>query len=159
MIKAGQLLPKVVLFRMGASGPESFDTEEWCRGSRIVLFSLPGAFTPTCSTHHLPGYIERADEIRACGVDIIACLSVNDSYVMDAWGKDQEVGDQVQMLADGNGTFTRATGLDIDLSKTGLGVRSARYSMVIQDQFVTHLNLDSPGQFEVSDATTILNLL
>ena len=89
MIKAGQLLPKVVLFRMGASGPESFDTEEWCRGNRIVLFSLPGAFTPTCSTRHLPGYIERADEIRACGVDIIACLSVNDSYVMDAWGKDQ----------------------------------------------------------------------
>ena len=159
VIRVGDQLPKVLLFRMGPSGPKTLDTAEWFRGKRIVLFALPGAFTPTCSARHLPGYMEVVEEIRGRGVDTIGCLSVNDPYVMDAWGKAQGVGDEITMLSGGAGTFTRAAGFDRDLSQAGFGVRSARYSMIVNDRVVTHLNLEEAGKFQVSDAATILGLL
>ena len=159
MIQVGDRVPDVELYRMSPSGPEAIRPGDWFRGKRVVLFALPGAFTPTCSAHHLPGYLERSEEIRSKGVDSIACLSVNDSYVMDAWRKDQGIEDEIEMLADGAGLFTSAIGLELDLSKRGYGTRSARYAMIVKDSAVTHLNVEASGKFEVSDAATILDLL
>ena len=159
MIQVGDRVPDVELYRMGPSGPEAIRSGDWFHGKRAVLFALPGAFTPTCSAHHLPGYLERSEEIRSKGVDSIACLSVNDAYVMDAWRKDQGIEDEIEMLADGAGLFTSAIGLELDLSKRGYGTRSARYAIIVKDAVVTHLNVEASGKFEVSDAATILELL
>ena len=159
MIQVGDRVPDVELYRMSSSGPETIRSGDWFHEKRVVLFALPGAFTPTCSAHHLPGYLERSEEIRSKGVDSIACLSVNDAYVMDAWRKDQGIEDEIEMLADGAGLFTSAIGLEIDLSKRGYGMRSARYAMIVKDTVVTHLNVEAPGKFEVSNAATILDLL
>lgn len=159
MIKVGDRVPDVELYRVSRSGPEAIKSGGWFHGKRVVLFALPGAFTPTCSGHHLPGYLERADKIRSKGVDSIACLSVNDAYVMDAWRKDQGIEEEIEMLADGAGLFTSAIGLELDLSKRGYGMRSTRYAMIVDDAVVTHLNVEESGKFEVSDAVTILDLL
>jgi len=144
---------------MGEGGPQSVTCETLCKAKRVVLFGLPGAFTPTCSARHLPGYVAQAHAIQAKGVDRIVCLSVNDVFVMDAWGKAQGVGDKVLMVADGNAEFTRAAGLDVDMTARGFGLRSQRYAMVVRDCVVEALNIEEPGQFQVSDAETILGLL
>ena len=159
MIQVGNRVPDVELYRMSSSGPEAIRSGDWFHGKRMVLFALPGAFTPTCSAHHLPGFLERSEEIRSKGVDSIACLSVNDAYVMDAWRKDQGIEDEIEMLADGAGLFTSAIGLELDLSKRGYGTRSTRYAMIVRDSVLTHLNVEASGRFEVSDAATILELL
>ena len=124
-----------------------------------TLFAVPGAFTPTCSQRHLPGYVDRAGDIKGRGIDTIACLSVNDAFVMGAWGKDQNVGEKVMMLADGSGDFTKAVGLELDLTKGGLGTRSQRYSMLVEDGVVKALHIEKAGQFEVSSAEAMLKAL
>jgi peroxiredoxin len=134
-------------------------TDDFFKGKKVVLFAVPGAFTPTCSAKHLPGFVEKAGEIKRHGVDTIACLSVNDAFVMNAWGKDQKAEGKVQMLADGNGDFTRAVGLELDGSGYGLGKRSQRYAMVVDDGVVKALNVEKPGAFEVSSADAILKAL
>ena len=159
MIQVGDRVPDVELYRMSPSGPEAITSGGVFHDKRVVLFALPGAFTPTCSARHLPGYLERSEEILSKGVDSIACLSVNDAYVMDAWRKDQGIEDEIEMLADGAGLFTSAIGLELDLSKRGYGTRSARYAMIVKDAVVTHLNVEASGKFEVSDASTIVDLL
>ena len=158
-IGVGDKIPSGKLTRMGADGPEPVTTEELFGGKKVVLFAVPGAFTPTCSAKHLPGFVEKAGEIRAKGVDTVACLSVNDVFVMDAWGKDQSAGGKVEMLADGSADLTRALGTVLDLTERGLGVRSSRYSMIVDDGTVTRINLEEGGGFEVSDAGTILGQL
>lgn len=158
-IATGQKLPRIDLYMMGGEGPEKVTTDELFTGKKTVLFALPGAFTPTCSQAHLPGYVVKCDELRAKGVDQIVCLSVNDAFVMDAWGKQQNAGDGILMIADGNGDFTKAVGLEWDMTGRGLGLRSQRYSMVIEDGVVTRLNVEEPGKFEVSDAETMLESL
>ncbi|MEQ8707868.1 MAG: peroxiredoxin [Rhodospirillales bacterium] len=155
-IKVGDKLPSVTLAHMTADGPAQVTTDELTKGKKVVIFAVPGAFTPTCSAAHLPGFVNNASAIKAKGFDTIACLSVNDPFVMGAWGSDQNVGDNVIMLADGSGDFTKAVGMEFDLSGRGLGLRSQRYSMVVEDGKVTALNLDEPGQFEVSSAEKIL---
>jgi len=154
-IKVGDTLPAVKLMTMGEKGPEPLDTAELFKG-KVALFALPGAFTPTCSARHLPGYVDNADALKAKGVDKIVCLSVNDAFVMGAWGKAQSVGDKVVMAADGNGDFTRAVGLVMDGKGYGMGERSQRYSMLIENGVVKQLNVEKPGSFEVSNAETIL---
>jgi peroxiredoxin len=157
-IAVGDKLPNVDLYRMGEKGPEKVSSGELCAGKKTVLFAVPGAFTPTCSQAHLPGYVVKADELLAKGVDQIVCLSVNDAFVMNAWGQQQNA-DRILMLADGSGDFTRAVGLELDLGARGLGQRSQRYAMVVDDGVVTHLNVEEPGKFEVSDADTMLAVL
>ena len=159
MIKVGDRIPSVKLKHMTVEGIKDLTTDELFRGKKVVLFALPGAFTPTCSAKHLPGFVQRGAEIKAKGVDTIACLSVNDAFVMNAWSKDQKVEDKVLMLADGNGDFTRAVGLEMDGSAYGLGQRSRRYAMVVEDGVVKTLNVESPGAFEVSSAEAILKAL
>jgi len=158
-LQIGERVPSVTLVTMGEEGPQTTSSDELCEGKRVVLFGLPGAFTPTCSARHLPGYVDQADALRAKGVDAIVCLAVNDVYVMDAWGKQQNVGDRVLMVADGNGDFTRAAGLELDMTGRGFGWRSQRYAMLIEDGVVTVLKVEKPGEFNVSDAQTILRLL
>ena len=157
-IKKGDKLPDAKVFIL-EKDPKEVSMKQIVGNEKIILFGLPGAFTPTCSGRHLPGYLEKADEIRSKGVDSIACLSVNDAYVMDAWRKDQGIEDEIEMLADGAGLFTSAIGLELDLSKRGYGTRSARYAMIVKDAVVTHLNVEASGKLEVSDAMTILGLL
>ncbi|HVM79502.1 MAG TPA: peroxiredoxin [Stellaceae bacterium] len=159
MIKIGDRIPSVKLKHMTAEGIKDITTDEIFKGKKVVLFALPGAFTPTCSAKHLPGFVQKASEIKGKGVDTIACLSVNDAFVMNAWGKDQKVEDKVLMLADGNGDFTRAIELEMDGSGYGLGKRSRRYAMVVQDGVVKTLNVENPGAFEVSSAEAILKSL
>jgi peroxiredoxin len=142
-----------------AVGPNSFSVTELARGKRIVIFGLPGAFTPTCSAKHLPGYVDRHAELRARGVDEIWCLSVNDAFVMGAWGRDQKTQGKVRMMADGSAAYTRALGLELDLTARGMGVRSQRYAMLVEDGVVKALNVEAPGKFEVSDAGSMLKLL
>jgi len=139
-----------------ALGPNAFQVADMVRGKKIALFAVPGAFTPTCSAKHLPGFVTQADALRARGVDEIWCVSVNDAFVMGAWGREQKTGSAVRMLADGAGTWTRALGLELDLVARGMGVRSQRYSALIEDGVVTQLNIEAPGKFEVSDADTLL---
>jgi peroxiredoxin len=158
-IKVGDKIPSVKLKQMTPEGMKDVQTDEFFKGKKVVLFALPGAFTPTCSAKHLPGFVEKANELRAKGVDTIACLSVNDAFVMNAWGKEQKVEGKVQMLADGNGDFTRAVGLELDGSGYGLGKRSQRYAMVVDDGTVKLLNVEKPGAFEVSSAETVLKAL
>ena len=158
-IKVGDRLPEATFTTPGPEGPQAVTTDQVFKGKKVVLFAVPGAFTPTCSARHLPGFKDHAAELKAKGVDAIACVSVNDVFVMNAWGKDQGVGDSVTMLADGNGDFTRAVGLDFDAGKFGMGRRSQRYSMLIKDGVVAELNVEQPGAFEVSSAEHLLKQL
>jgi len=164
MIKVGDRLPEATLNQLTVeytqgcpTGPESFKVSDLTKGKRIVIFGLPGAFTRTCSGKHLPGYVELADKLRAKKVDEIWCLSVNDAMVMAAWGKDQRVGDKVRMMADGSAAFTKAIGLEQDLTERGFGVRSQRYSMLVENGVVKVFNPEKPGQFEVSSAEKMLS--
>ena len=138
-------------------GPNAFQVADLTRGKTIALFALPGAFTPTCSAKHLPGYVEQAAALKAKGVDEIWCVSVNDAFVMGAWGREQKTDGKVRMLADGSALWTKALGLELDLIQRGMGVRSQRYSALIVDGVVKHLNVEGPGKFEVSDAATMLS--
>ncbi len=163
MIKVGDTLPPSVLMEYvevegdGCSiGPNPVDVAKACAGKTIALFALPGAFTPTCSAKHVPGYVEQFDSLRAAGIDEIWCVSVNDAFVMGAWARDQRTAGKVRMLADGSAAFTQATGLSLDLSTKGMGLRSNRYSMLVKDGKVATLNIEGPGKFEVSDAQTML---
>jgi peroxiredoxin len=158
-IKTGDRMPSGVFGVMTESGPGALSTEELFAGKKVVLVSVPGAFTPTCSMNHLPGFVKHADDIMEKGVDTIACMAVNDVFVMDAWGKDRKVGDKVVMLADGNGEYTRALGLEMDGSKFGLGMRGQRFAMVVEDGVATHVAVEAPGKFEVSKAEAILETL
>ncbi len=158
-IKVGEKVPAVKLKQMTPEGMKDVDTGEFFKGKKVVLFALPGAFTPTCSAKHLPGFVEKAAELRSKGVDAVACLSVNDAFVMNAWGKQQNADGKVQMLADGNGDFTRAVGLEMDGSGYGLGQRSQRYAMIVQDGVVKALNVEKPGAFEVSSVEAVLKAL
>jgi peroxiredoxin len=144
---------------MGADGVETINSDELFAGKKVVLFALPGAFTPTCSASHLPGYVVSADDLIARGVERIICLSVNDAYVMDAWGKQNNVDDLIMMIADGSAHFTRALGLEIDRDAAGMGIRSQRYAMVVNNGVVEVLNVEAPKEFKVSDAQTILAAL
>ncbi len=155
-IKVGDKIPSATLKVKTDNGIEDLTTDALFGGKTVVLFALPGAFTPTCSAKHLPGFVAYADEIKAKGVDTIACLSVNDAFVMDAWGKDQKVGDKVTMLADGNAELTQKLGLEMDGSAFGLGTRSQRYAMVVKDGTVSALHVEEPGAFEVSSAEAVL---
>ena len=158
-IKVGDALPEAKLMIATADGPKPTTTAELFKGKRVALFALPGAFTPTCSAKHVPGFKEHADELKAKGVDEIACLSVNDAFVMKAWAKDQGVEDTITMLADGNGEFTKAVGLELDGSKFGLGSRSQRYSLIANDGVVEQLNVEQGGEFKVSSAEYLLEHL
>lgn len=158
-IGVGDKIPAVTLYRMGAQGPEAITTEALCAGKKVVLFGVPGAFTPTCSAQHVPGFLENAAAIKAKGVDAIACVSVNDAFVMGAWAKDQGTGEAIEMLGDGSGELTRKMGIELDLSERGLGVRSRRFSMILDDGVVQSLNLEEGGALEVSGADGILKQL
>ncbi len=152
-------MPEGTFGVMTKSGPGSITTDELFGGKKVVLFSVPGAFTPTCSLKHLPGYVELADEMRARGVDTVACMAVNDVFVMDAWGKDQGVGDAVLMLADGNADYARALGLDTDSSAWGMGIRSRRFAIIVDDGNASHVAVEEPGQLLDSAADAILERL
>lgn len=158
-IQVGDRLPSATLTTMTAEGPKPLTTSELCEGKKVVLFAVPGAFTPTCSVQHLPGYVDNAQSLKDKGVDIVACVSVNDPFVMGAWGKDREVGEDLMMLSDGNGDFTAAIGLEMDGSGFGLGTRSQRYAMIIDDGVVSTLNVESGPGLDVSSAETILSEL
>ena len=158
-IKEGDRLPDATFMTYGPEGPRPITTDEVFKGKRVALLAVPGAFTPTCSAKHLPGYKEKAAELRGKGVDKIACVAVNDVFVMNAWGKDQQVGDDVIMLSDGNGAFTKAIGLEMDASGFGMGSRSKRYSMIVEDGVVKQLNVEAPGEFKVSAADYLLGQL
>ena len=158
-IKAGDRMPAGVLKTMSAEGPKDVATEELFKGKKVVLFSVPGAFTPTCDAKHLPGYVEKASAIKAKGVDTVACMAVNDVFVMNAWGKASGVADKVMMLADGNGEYTKALGLELDARGFGMGLRGQRFALVIEDGVVKHANIEAPGQFKVSAAEHVLGQL
>ena len=158
-IQVGDKLPSGTLKVADANGIRDVTTDELFAGKKVVLFAVPGAFTPTCSAKHLPGFVQKADEIRAKGVDAIVCLAVNDAFVMGAWGRDQQVGDKVIMAADGNAEWTRALGLELDASRFGMGIRSQRFAMIVEDGVVRKLAVEAPGKFEVSSAEAILQAL
>ncbi len=163
MLKVGDKLPSGSLQEYVevegngcAIGPNSFDIDKSTQGKKIAVFALPGAYTPTCSAKHVPGYVEHAAQFKAAGVDEIWCVSVNDAFVMGAWGRDQKTGGKLRMMADGSAAFAQATGLTLDLTAKGMGLRSNRYSMLVVDGVVKSLNVEAPGKFEVSDAATLL---
>ena len=156
MVKIGDTIPSVKLMAATADGPKETSTDDIFGGKTVVLFAVPGAFTPTCSARHLPGYLQNMDALQDKGVDTVACMSVNDGFVMNAWARDQGVDGRILMLADGNGAFTKALGLELDLTARGMGIRSQRFAMVVKDKAVTSLNVETPGGFEVSKAETIL---
>ena len=158
-LAVGDKLPEATCMTMTADGPNKLTTADVFAGKTVALFAVPGAFTPTCSAKHLPGFVEKADAIKAKGVDTIACLSVNDVFVMDAWGKSQNAGDKVLMLADGNGDFAKATGLEMDGTGFGMGTRAKRFSMLVKDGVIAELNIEGPGEFKVSSADHILGQL
>jgi peroxiredoxin (alkyl hydroperoxide reductase subunit C) len=155
-IQVGERVPRGTLKVADADGIKDVDTDALFGGKKVVLFAVPGAFTPTCSARHLPGFVQNADAIRAKGVDTIVCLAVNDAFVMGAWGRDQQVGDRIVMAADGNGEWTRALGLELDASRFGMGTRSQRFAMVVEDGVVRKLAVEAPGKFEVSSAEAVL---
>jgi peroxiredoxin len=156
-ISVGDRIPSSTLVKATDNGPEQVSSDEYFKGRRVALFSVPGAFTPTCSAKHLPGYLDKAGDLKAKGVDEIACTAVNDAFVMGAWSKANEAGGKVTMLADGNGEFARAVGLTMDGSKFGLGERGQRYSMLVNDGVVEQLNVEAPGEFKVSSAEYLLD--
>lgn len=158
-LQVGDKVPSVTLYEMGADGPAAVTSDEFFAGRKVVLFAVPGAFTPTCSAQHVPGFVNNAAEIKAKGVDDIACIATNDAFVMGAWGKDQGAGENVRMLADGSGDFTRAAGFEFDLSARGLGVRSKRYAMVVEDGTITTLNMEDGGGLTISSAESVLEAL
>ena len=158
-IQIGDTLPKLTLVKATESGPEPVDSEEYFRGRRIALFAVPGAFTPTCSARHLPSYVDKAEQLKGKGVDEIACISVNDPFVMRAWGESSGAGEKVTMLADGNGEFARAVGLEMDGTKFGMGKRSQRDSMIVNDGRVEQVNVEEPGACSVSGADYMLERL
>jgi peroxiredoxin len=155
-LKVGDTVPSATFMTFGSEGPKPITTDEVFKGKTVALFAVPGAFTPTCSAKHLPGFKTNAAELKAKGVDTIACVSVNDVFVMKAWGESQGVGDDVLMLADGNGDFTKAVGLELDASRFGMGPRSQRYSMIVKDGVVKELNVEQGGDFKVSSAEYML---
>jgi peroxiredoxin (alkyl hydroperoxide reductase subunit C) len=166
MIAVGQKLPNATLYEFldeateGCSiGPNAFEVEKLTAGKKIVIFALPGAFTPTCSAKHVPSYIEHFDAIKAKGVDEIWCISVNDPFVMGAWGREQKVANKIRMFGDGSAEFTKKLGLELDLTARGFGVRSDRYAMIVEDGIVKSLDREAPGKFEVSDAASVLKKL
>lgn len=159
-IKVGDKLPSVTLRQVTPEGPKEITTDEFFRGKKVALFAVPGAFTPACSQRHLPGYVDKAADIKGKGVDEVACVAVNDAAVMTAWGKDQKTEGKVTMLADGSGDLARALELELDLTKNGLGTRSKRYSMLVENGVVKSLNVEQqPGQVDVSSAETMLRAL
>jgi len=157
--KAGDRIPSTALYRMSDDGVRPANTDEIFAGRKVVVFGLPGAFTRVCSFRHLPGFVQKADAIRARGVDEIVCIATNDAFVMDAWGKANEVEGKVTMLADGNGEFTRALDLELDRSETGMGMRSQRYAMIVEDGVIRDIAIDPTGTFEASSAEAVLERL
>lgn len=158
-IAVGDRLPSATLSRMTEDGPQPVQTDDYFAGRRVALFSVPGAFTPTCSARHLPSFVEKAGDLKAKGIDEIACTAVNDPFVMGAWGKASEVGDNVTMLADGSGHFVKALGLQMDADKFGMGTRGQRFSMIVNDGVVEQLNVEQPGDYKVSSAEHMLGQL
>jgi peroxiredoxin len=158
-ISAGEKMPQGSFGIMPKSGPESISTEEIFSSKKVVLISVPGAFTPTCSMSHLPGFVQHADEILSKGVDTIACMAVNDVFVMNAWGNSQDVEDKVLMLADGNGDYTRSLGLELDATAFGMGLRGQRFAIIVEDGIATHVAVEEPASFDVSRAESILKVL
>jgi peroxiredoxin len=158
-IKAGDRMPAGSFKTIGKDGMQEISTEQLFKGRKVVLFSVPGAFTPTCDAKHLPGYLQHADALRAKGVDTIACMAVNDAFVMNAWGKASGVGDKVLMLADGNGDYTRALGLELDARGFGMGHRGQRFAIIVEDGVARQVNVEAPGKFEVSAAEYVLGQL
>ena len=155
-IEVGDKIPSVKLMRMGEKGPQAVDSDELFANKTVAVFGVPGAFTPTCTAKHLPGYVEQADALKAKGVDEIVCTAVNDVFVMDAWGKNQNVGDTVTMVADGDANLTKAVGLELDMTGKGLGLRCQRFAMVVEDGVVKSLAIDPPGTFEKTSADSVL---
>lgn len=155
-IKAGDKIPSIELKTMTSDGPDGITTDDLFNGKKVILFGLPGAFTPTCSAKHVPGFVQHADAIKAKGIDTIACVSVNDAFVMGAWGKDQNVGDKVMMLADGSAEFTKAAGLELDLVARGMGVRCQRFSMIVDNGVVQSISIDD-GTFDKTSAEQVLS--
>lgn len=151
-IKAGDRIPDVTFAKATADGPEQVASADFFKGRRVALFAVPGAYTPTCSARHLPGYVDNADALKAKGIDEIACTAVNDPFVLGAWSRDGGAGDSVTMLADGNGDFAKAAGLEMDASKFGMGQRSQRYAMIVNDGVVERIDVEGPGEFKVSSA-------
>lgn len=158
-VQVGDRIPSVTLMQMGPDGPSAISTDELFAGKKVALFGIPGAFTPTCSARHLPSFVENADALKAKGIDLIACVAVNDVFVMDAWGKAQGVGDKVLMVADGDGVLAKALGLELDLYGKGLGLRNQRFSMLVEDGVVKSLEIDPPGTYEKTSAETMLKSL
>jgi peroxiredoxin len=158
-VKVGDRVPSVTLRYVTPDGVQAVSTDDFFRGKKVALFAVPGAYTRTCSQRHLPGYVTNADELRAKGVDTIACIAVNDQFVMDAWGKEHGAGGKVVMLGDGSGDFVKAIGLELDRVKEGMGVRTQRYSMLVDNGVVKALNVEQPGQFDVSSAEAMLKAL
>lgn len=158
-IQVGDKLPNVTFIKATESGPDAIQSDEYFRGRKVALFSVPGAFTPTCSARHLPGFVEKVDEMKAKGVDEVACTAVNDAFVMAAWAKHAGAEGKVTMLSDGNGQFVKAVGLDMDSSKFGMGTRGQRFSMIVQDGVVQELNVEQPGEFRVSSAEHLMSQL
>jgi peroxiredoxin len=158
-IKAGDRMPSGKLKTMTAEGPRDLATDDLFKGKKVVLFSVPGAFTPTCDAKHLPGFVQNAESLRAKGVDTIACMAVNDVFVMNAWGKHSNVGDKVLMLADGNGDYARALGLELDARGFGMGTRGQRFAIIVDDGVAKEVNVEAPGQFKVSAAEHLLGQL
>ena len=155
-IGVGDRLPSVSLVKASPEGPQAIDSDSFFKGRRVALFSVPGAFTPTCSARHLPGFVDKIDALKAKGVDEVACTAVNDAFVLQAWAESADAVGKVTMLADGNGEFARALGLDSDFNKFGMGVRGQRYSMLVNDGVVEQLNVEQPGEFKVSSAEHLL---
>lgn len=155
-IKVGDKMPSGTLTQATQDGPQKINTDDYFKGRKVVLFSVPGAFTPTCDAKHLPGFVEKAGDLRAKGVDVIACLAVNDAFVMGAWGKSQNTEGKVEMLADGNAEYTRALGLELDASGFGMGTRGRRFSLLIDDGVVEQANLENGGEFTISGAEHLL---
>jgi peroxiredoxin len=158
-IQVGDKMPEGTFGLMTAEGPGAISTDELFAGKKVVLVSVPGAFTPTCTMKHLPGFVEQAEALKAEGVDTVACMAVNDVFVMDAWGKDRGVGDKVLMLADGNGDYARALDLEMDGTGFGMGMRGQRFAIVVEDGTATHVAVEAPGQFEVSKVEAILQAI
>jgi len=158
-VKVGDRVPNATFKVMGKDGPQDLNTDELFGGKTVALFSVPGAFTPTCSAKHLPGFVQNAAALKAKGIDTIACTAANDVFVMNAWGKDQKTGDSITMLADGSAAFAKAMGLELDLTGRGMGMRAQRYSMVVKDGVIDKLNVEEGGAFEVSSAEHMLSQL